>query len=100
MKLLSGIPFFLSLLVLNIVMVGGIFFVGRQNACPSLLLAGNSRSRVGIIIQNRLIDGKYFDLGSSSFPVIFNLQRGQEIIPFFMGKGSIVLLFFIHFILH
>ena len=56
-----------------------VFPMGQKNDSPSLLLACNNEACITIRIQHNPLAGKYFDLGSITFPVVFSLQCGQEV---------------------
>ena len=48
-----------------------------HKASPSLLIEWKYGSIINITIQNNLLVGKYFDLGSIRFCAIFSLQYGK-----------------------
>ena len=78
------------------------FFVGLYETSPKscLLLPRYPNISAAVRKRVRFFRGNLLDLGCCPFPVIFNLDCGQEVAPIFMGQGNIVLLMFIQLILH
>ena len=72
-----------------------------QYNSPVLLLIENLRYRISFKVFLLCLRGrKSSGLIHSSISVIFRLQGGQEVGPFFLGQLAIVLIFILHIILH
>ena len=77
-----------------------VFLVGRQSNNTRILRAWKPGYCINIRIHQNLLVGKYFDLGSIPFHVIFSLQCVHEATQLVMGKGAIILILVFHLILH
>ena len=75
-------------------------FAGVQDASPRLLLPQNPDGSVSVRYRGRSSRGNLIDLGCCNFIILFYLNGGQEVKPFFMWQGKIVLLMVIKLILH
>ena len=68
--------------------------VGAEDISPKscLFLPQDPNVSIAVRYRGRSSRCDIIDLGCCPFPVIFNLDCGQEVTPIFMGKGTIVLL--------
>ena len=98
-KLLSQHIVTLITFILGIFLI--LFLAVRQETSPWLLLEchlwNHTAVRIGWICLRVC---KYFYLIRSLLSVIFLIHGGQEVTLFFAGKGVIVLIFILNFILH
>ena len=89
-------------MVLGTVMLGHIIFGPFivYNTSHFLLLPCDPNGSAAVKIRCRSIRYNLLDLGCFHFPIIFDLDCGQEVTPIFVSQGTIFLSIILQLVLH
>ena len=76
------------------------YFIVAEDTSNCILLPQDPNESVAFRMIDRSSRGNILDLGCFPFPIIFDLDCGQEVTPIFMSKATIPPFIILQIILH